>query len=332
MSINSRLFDHFIASQLISTVEARAVVKRLRQYGGRLVDTLLGLEGVSEVALAKALGQFHRHQVVDIGRVKPKRAALELTTGEFCLRHNALPFSVDRQNGTILIAVADPSEAEGAAEELARASRARVQMYVAPARMLKALIEQVYGLNPARRARPSNSNSRTEVSTIAKIPDLEEGRGRRLSGASWSEARGEEPQDIFGNSRSNSRGISGLGGPNGGEELRSVRQDVAVAQEGLSALQESFILLQDQFTAVAEQSDAAAQLPQVVTRHNSAISSMQSDLDELKQTQQKLLLSLHRIEASMGLDVSFVREIVRMLIEQGVIDDEKYLERLADLR
>jgi len=308
--MNRKLLDHLLKSGVCTTSEMQAAVSRQRARGGDLLEILLD-RGVGEVELARALGKFYGWQVVDLSKVQPKRDALDRANGEFCRRHLVLPFAVDRSTGDLLIAVADPARARKGLRALQTKTGQKIRPYIAPRKLLSDAIETYY----SEEEMSSLGAARHEISAIAAVPGFESQLGRRASSQPGERMTSidhffDESDSNLGSGRDSSFFGSNFGSGSDsffGERATSSmsgRNDPMSSQDPLSS--------QPGFTTQDPRSSA--------------------ELQKLREENRALRQALYRVETSLQLEINLLRELVELLLEDGVIDRRAYLEKLGKLR
>ena len=141
--MNNRLLDHLVQNGLLSEVELRSAVARQKEIGGELVDVLLEARLIGEVDLARGLASFFRFPLVNLGRIRVTKQALQRANGEFCRSQQILPFGLDKSTGDLLVALSDPGQV-GAIDALRFKNGQNVKPYVAPRSQLRDAIEFYY--------------------------------------------------------------------------------------------------------------------------------------------------------------------------------------------
>jgi len=282
--MNAKLLDHLIKSGAVDARHVRAAIAQHRQSGDDVLKLLRYRNAISDVDLARALGAFFKCKVVDINRVKPKRDALQIATADFCLRHEVLPFSIDRQTGELLVAVSNPERAEAALDTLQRDANRRIRTYIAPLQGLLKSIRQAYPsaaksggqsleeLTDTHNKSASwtmNRSQIVEVSTIARVPDFQ-----TASPTGVGIRRGSSP------------GISSM-------TLEELSDLVPV---------------------------------------NGVVEHLRTEFGKLQKENEALREHVHRLERSLQLEIELVRQLAELLLEQGVLNRQQYLEKMSRLR
>jgi hypothetical protein len=205
--MNTNLLDFLVKTGLIGLQQARTIVQRHQQMGGWLLDLILESCQLSDVDLARSLGQLYQLNVIDIAKVHPRPAALELLTKDASRRHCVLPFSFDRSGETLLVAIADPELASAALDMLRQVWPRPMQVFIAPRIALQAMIDQPMAALSAQGAGMSSGRGRQQASFSGRgvsRSDLEVGHydtgstsyGWGVSGASGESSPAASPQAL----------------------------------------------------------------------------------------------------------------------------------------
>ena len=162
-----------------STPDAvRDALKNQVIFGGRLGTNLLEIQGVTEEALARALGRQHALPAL-FGRMRLDAKATALLTPEIADRYDAIPYALaDRR---LALLVVDPKDL-AMLDEVAFATGKQVHPIVAPEARVWALLRETYGIDRhlrgidvdfARlRTAPAATPRGTVTSTAAAAQDL----------------------------------------------------------------------------------------------------------------------------------------------------------------
>src|SRR5512140_652620 len=127
-----------------STPDAvRDALKNQVIFGGRLGTNLLEIQGVTEEALARALGRQHALPAL-FGRMRLDAKATALLTPEIADRYDAIPYALaDRR---LALLVVDPKDL-AMLDEVAFATGKQVHPIVAPEARIWALLRETYGID-----------------------------------------------------------------------------------------------------------------------------------------------------------------------------------------
>ncbi|PJB38355.1 MAG: hypothetical protein CO108_19110 [Deltaproteobacteria bacterium CG_4_9_14_3_um_filter_63_12] len=345
--MNRKLLDHLVRLRLVDVTTLRAVVAKQKETGGDLVDLLLKGGAINEVDLARGFGSLFKYKVVDINRVKPKAEALALVATDVCQTHLLLPFSLDRPSGDLLVAISDPFAAMAVLDSLQAKIGRAIRPYVAPRNALREAIRRHcpgvgLGYSPSLEASARVAPSSAEVSTMAAVPGFDSQVGGReatcgvdkrrprpqvsavdrffeqdLSGGSRSGTFGDDRRatsNFFGEARAVSNALGDL---HGAESLQDSDGNVGVFGDNLES------------SGLYDEDGHGVQ-----TSLGSSVSAFQDDqvLDHLHKENLVLRQQIHRLETSLQLEINLVRQLVELLLEQGVLDRGAYLAKVGKLR
>jgi type IV pilus assembly protein PilB len=144
-----------------------------RERGGSPVATLLSQGLLNEDGLFETLGRASGVAPVDLSRIKPDRAALELLPADVCHEHCILPLA---RNGDVLtIAVCDPFDVL-LLDDLKRMSKCHVRPVLSHPAAIKTATENVYNTKNAAVDALMSEVSGLDAATIevsAEAEDLE---------------------------------------------------------------------------------------------------------------------------------------------------------------
>ncbi len=362
--MNTKLLDFLVKTGLIGPQQVRAVANRQQQTGGWLIDTLLELCRISDVDLARALGQFHQYNVIDIARVHPRPAALDLLARDVARRYCALPFSFDRSGETLLVAVVDPEYASPALDLIQQVWPRPKQIFIAPRQALLSAIDSpvsatstVYGSmsssgSVSRASRPhvslsgGRSSSRPDFDTSnydtnnssnpwsaglsphdASAPQLFPAP-QTLAPAATAQALNELRETVRGDIIQTSTRLDQA--TNRIDQLEQSLQNQIPAR-----LQQLDQTLQTRISQVAK--DVAHDVAQGVQHHiqhhaQQTEQKFQAEIAQLQAENQSLRLQVQRIERTLQAEVDLLRQLLTMLLEQPQTDRKLYAERTAPLR
>lgn len=151
------MLEHLVQAGLVSAAHVRDAESLADDGGDSVFDALLRAGAITEVDLARGVASFFRFPLVNLKRIRVAKSALKEISGEFCRRHQLLPFGVDSSSGELLVAVADPAQIV-ATDALRFRNNQHVKAYVAPRSQLREAIEYYYfgpgstGERPPRRS------------------------------------------------------------------------------------------------------------------------------------------------------------------------------------
>ena len=173
-----RLLDHLLQSGLVTEAHVRSAQVHKTDEQSDLVEVMLEHGLISEIDLARGIASFFRFPLVNLTRIRVTKRALQAATGEFCRRHQVLPFGVDPNGGELLVAVSDPSQVS-VTDALRFRNNQKIKAYVAPRTQLREAIEFYYfgeGAASLRKRRRSGAAGATGLqpptnSYTAIVPD-----------------------------------------------------------------------------------------------------------------------------------------------------------------
>lgn len=367
--MNTKLLDFLVKTGLIGPQQVRAVANRQQQTGGWLIDTLLELCRISDVDLARALGQFHQYNVIDIARVHPRPAALDLLARDVARRYCALPFSFDRSGETLLVAVVDPEYASPALDLIQQVWPRPKQIFIAPRQALLSAIDSptsaistVYGSmtsssgSAPRASRPqvSLSGGRSSSRSDFDTSNYDTNNSSNPWSAGLSPHDASAPQ-LF----PSSQPLAPAATVQALNELReTVRGDIIQTSTRLdqatnridqleqslqtqipTRLQQLDQALQTRISQTAQTvaKDVAHDVAQGVQHHiqhhaQQTEQKFQAEIAQLQAENQSLRLQVQRIERTLQAEVDLLRQLLSMLLEQPQTDRKLYAERTAPLR
>ncbi|MEM7676872.1 MAG: hypothetical protein AAF449_12785 [Myxococcota bacterium] len=116
------------------------------QNGMRLGQALVARGYITEDQLVIALGQALSTRVVDLSRLQPEAAALDMVQGGFASEHDLIPISVREEHGRkhLTVAVADPLNLR-ALDELGFMTNAQIEPLLAKSTVIDMAIRRHYG-------------------------------------------------------------------------------------------------------------------------------------------------------------------------------------------
>lgn len=104
------LGELLIERGILSRDQLRIALIEQRASGRPLGQVMVTLGFVTEKTLREALAENLGHEQIDLGRVVPVQEALALVPSEFAKRHRVFPVSVDRDQGRLTLAAANPGD------------------------------------------------------------------------------------------------------------------------------------------------------------------------------------------------------------------------------
>ncbi|MCA9564454.1 MAG: hypothetical protein KC561_13250, partial [Myxococcales bacterium] len=180
---SNRLLEHLVQQGLMGEAELRSASALRADESASMVRLLLEANLIREVDLARGLGSYFRYPLVNLSRVRVSKQALERATGEFCQRHQVLPFGIDT-TGELLVAIADPTQVT-AIDALRFRNGQNVRPYVATVSQLRSAIEFYYfGRQGQVDHRPARTSTRIPIpgaTASQPVPTPQEHRTGTLS-------------------------------------------------------------------------------------------------------------------------------------------------------
>lgn len=109
----TRLGELLVAGGVVDRPTIHAALAQQRRTGDRLGHILLSLGYVRPEVLAETIAKQLRVPYIEPRRVRPSAETARLLPESFCRRHRLLP--LERHDGQIVVAMADPTDPEAAA-------------------------------------------------------------------------------------------------------------------------------------------------------------------------------------------------------------------------
>ena len=143
----------------------------------RLGQALVARGHITEDQLVISLGQALSTRVVDLSRVQPEEAALDMVQPAFASEHDLFPISVRAERGTkrLTVAVADPLNLRGL-DELGFMTDAQIEPVLAKSTSIDMAIRRHYGprLNHLYSSEGTAAKDQTDDETAIAGPDATE--------------------------------------------------------------------------------------------------------------------------------------------------------------
>ncbi len=138
-----KLGEILVREGVATPAAVRDALKNQVIFGGRLGTNLLEIRGVTEEALARALGRQHAVPAL-FGQMHLDPRATALLTPEIADRYDAIPYALaDRR---LALLVVDPRDL-AMLDEVAFATGKQVHPIVAPEARVWALLRETYGID-----------------------------------------------------------------------------------------------------------------------------------------------------------------------------------------
>lgn len=130
---------------LLSEAQLKTALEYQASTGGPLRDILAKLDFVKEEVLNRALADEEHMELVDVSRESIDHRAMAKIPRAVVEKHLIVPIHHEQGEGTIVLAIADPTHFE-AIEEVQFLTNCRVDTVLAPRQALKRAINQYYNL------------------------------------------------------------------------------------------------------------------------------------------------------------------------------------------
>lgn len=157
-----RLGDLLVDANVITSEQLQEALKKQREMGLRLGETLIEMRFTDEQEICEAL---HQQMGFPIAKIREARLAPEIITllpEGIVRRHNVVPFELDPDNPNILrVAMADPLDIL-AIDDLSIVTNMQIEPMVATPSDVHFAIERYYGNEQAAKMAESYSKERRE--------------------------------------------------------------------------------------------------------------------------------------------------------------------------
>ncbi len=157
-----RLGDLLVDANVITSEQLQEALKKQREMGLRLGETLIEMRFTDEQEICEAL---HQQMGFSIAKIREARLAPEIITllpEGIVRRHNVVPFELDPDNPNILrVAMADPLDIL-AIDDLSIVTNMQIEPMVATPSDVHFAIERYYGNEQAAKMAESYSKERRE--------------------------------------------------------------------------------------------------------------------------------------------------------------------------
>lgn len=160
-----RLGDLLVRAGVVSDLDVQRALNEQKRWGGRLGTTLVRMGVLTEDLLVKALAKQLDMPRANLDALSIPPELLARLDRSFCERNTLVPLAVDKGQGRLLLAVADPLGST-APDELGRALNLRPEVYLAGESQIKATITKLFSAG-ARPAAPALSQASTPLSTLS---------------------------------------------------------------------------------------------------------------------------------------------------------------------
>ena len=318
---SNRLIEHLLKTGLVSKRDVLTATRRQKEFGGDLIEVLVGMDLIDESQLARGLASFYSLSPVNLTRVRVSKKALASANPEFCRRHQVMPFGIDSASGNLLVAVANPARIP-ALDALRARSGGTVRAYVAPYRQLRDAIEFYYFGDSSKAARKAaapirpTSERMIDPAAIGGGPDLDSGI-RSVLPDSTSGLRAlsmSQPEDIYQGRLAEDSTMHPAIGP-GTEDFGSLPHELGESGGVLGRRPEEF--------SVTDSSTHLGPLNPFSQGTDSAVtpSAVRQEIERLRE-------AVRRLEQALRYEMSVSQALAEVLVENGLISSEQLKTRL----
>jgi len=143
-----RLLDQMLMDQRISTEQYEASLTHYQANGGRIEESMLEVNAISEVDLLKYLAAFHKTRFVStekLSKADIHRTTLEKVPKKLAEGLGVFPVLWDPQAGVLSVVTSDPDNLEVLKEVQIFAAAKEVRAFVARPAAVRAAIAKAYG-------------------------------------------------------------------------------------------------------------------------------------------------------------------------------------------
>ncbi len=156
-----RLGDILLGANLITSEQLETALQTQKSTGSRLGEVLVGLGFISEIDLARAMARQLNYPFIANPEGEAEQLAVRLLPESMARRHHILPLKADEQNGTIILAMADPLNFP-AVDEVAMTTGKRVKPVVVTEKSLQRAMSKSFGLIQAGESLMSESSATSD--------------------------------------------------------------------------------------------------------------------------------------------------------------------------
>lgn len=169
-----RLGDLLVDANVITAEQLQDALKKQREMGLRLGETLIEMQFTDEQEIAEALHQQMGFPIAKIREAKLAQEIISLLPEGIVRRHNVVPFELDPENPNILrVAMADPLDIL-AIDDLSIVTNMQIEPMVATPSDVHFAIERYYGNEQAAKMAESYSKERREQQIAREKQQLED--------------------------------------------------------------------------------------------------------------------------------------------------------------
>ena len=157
-----RLGDLLVDAGVVTSEQLGEALKKQRELGLKLGETLIELKFTDENEIVEALHQQMGYPVAKIREAKIAPEVISLLPETIVRKHNVVPFEVDPDNPNILrVAMADPMDII-AIDDLAIVTNMQIEAMVATPSDVRFGIERYYGNEQVAKMAETYSKERRE--------------------------------------------------------------------------------------------------------------------------------------------------------------------------
>ena len=157
-----RLGDLLVDAGVVTSEQLGEALKKQRELGLKLGETLIELKFTDENEIVEALHQQMGYPIAKIREAKIAPEVISLLPETIVRKHNVVPFEVDPDNPNILrVAMADPMDII-AIDDLAIVTNMQIEAMVATPSDVRFGIERYYGNEQVAKMAETYSKERRE--------------------------------------------------------------------------------------------------------------------------------------------------------------------------
>ena len=166
-----RLGDLLVDAGVVTNEQLGEALKKQRELGLRLGETLVELHYTDENEIAEALHQQMGFPIAKIREAKLAPEIIALLPETIVRKHNVVPFELDPDNPNILrVAMADPMDII-AIDDLSIVTNMQIEAMVATPSDIRFGIERYYGNEQVARVAEAYSKERREQQSAREKQD-----------------------------------------------------------------------------------------------------------------------------------------------------------------
>lgn len=110
-----RIGDLLVEAGKIDKRQLALALERQKRWGKKLGETLVDLNFLTEIELARILGKYFSLPTLDLDKIPTDPKAIRMTDGDFCKKHHLVPVTLKKISGKerLVVATSDPSDLGG---------------------------------------------------------------------------------------------------------------------------------------------------------------------------------------------------------------------------